>query len=48
MKTKPHHERIIAELRADGVHVQHENGAKVVIPLVAFLRWCIRQLKEMT
>jgi hypothetical protein len=45
---KPPHERIRAEHKPDGVHVTHENGAKHVIPLAKFLRWCLAELKRAT
>lgn len=48
MNKKPHHERITAERKPDGIHVQHENGAKHVIPLAKFLRWCLSELKKAT
>ena len=45
---KPHTDRIAAEVKDDGVHVTHENGAKHVIPLAKFLRWCLAELKRAT
>jgi hypothetical protein len=45
---KPHHERIVAEVRPDGVHVVHDNGAKHVIPLARYLRWCLAELRRAT
>ena len=46
--TKPHTDRIKAEQKPDGIHVRHENGAKHIIPLERFLRWCLSELKKST
>jgi len=46
MNTKPHTARIKAELKDDGVHVTHDSGAKTIIPLAAFLRWCMTHLRR--
>ena len=48
MQHKPQTERIQADLKPDGVHVKHKNGAQHIIPLSRFLRWCLSELRKST
>ena len=44
--TRPHTAKIVAVQKPDGIHVRHENGARVVIPIAKFMRWCLAELKR--
>lgn len=48
MQKKPHHERVSPDIKPDGLHIIHENGAQIVVPLSVFLRWCLAQLRKNT
>jgi hypothetical protein len=38
-------QNLTIELRPDGLHCEHENGARVVISLDRLARWVLSQLR---